>query len=311
MHRPPPWLLSAAHHLRVLSDDRVQLIDRDLESTIYRGRTAALLVAIVEGSSAPPQSRTQLHELTRSGVVVRIPKGMDRALAKRWLGEGLPLDHAHTALRTTINLTGGRGSDSELSAALQSLGFQVNARTPHTRRRFELFVSSDVVVDLLSRDVPSRQPAVVIQSSTHAPFHVWLDPGRTACVTCLRTHLTRSDPAAVLTDRALDSGSIPPDVIARTVARGLALRSWAAPQATIQALVGPHSVESLPDPFPVQRLASCASCGRPPWRSFPPSLQPRSKVPGTHRCQPAAWAIATARRLYHPLVGIARGLPDA
>lgn len=300
------WMLSPEHRVRALPDHCVEVLDTDHESTIYTDPTASVLLSLAE-ETAPPRTRTTrrvLRSLARSGLALRLPAGLDPTTADRWLRLGVSLEQARRALGTPLVLHEATPSCLALEAAFDALGFRVEG-TP-SRASLTVLAVPDLALALRSTP-PSHGPTVAIQTAWVSPFEVWLDPGRTACLACLRAHLLRSDRTADIAEAALPAPVLSPDTIAARVALGLAVCAWTGPHAILQPL---PSARTRPTPCPVQRRPTCPTCesGGPP--PLPTSLVPRPKTPGSHRWKPLAWARSLARDLQHAIGGVVRDLPD-
>ena len=298
------WMLSPAHRVRSLPDHCVEVLDTDHESTIYTDPTASVLRSLAEGRP-PPRIRTTrrvLRSLSRSGLALRLPAGLDRATASRWLRLGVSLEQARRAIATPLALHEATPPCPSLNTAFLALGLRVEASP--SRASLTVLAAPDLAVTLRSAP-PSPGPTVAIQTAWAAPFEAWLDPGRTACLACLRTHLLLSDRTAGLAEVALPAPVLSPGAIAARVAIGLATRAWDVPRALLQ----PPPSEPPTLPGLVQRRPTCPTCGSAGAPPRPPSLVPRPKAPGSHRWQPLAWARSLASDLQHAVGGVVRDLP--
>ena len=300
------WMLSPAHRLRSLPDHCVEVLDTDHESTIYTDPTASVLLSLVEGAPSPRSRTTRrvLRRLSRSGLALRLPAGLAPSVARRWLRLGVPLEQARRAIDTPLALHEATPRCSSLNTAFLALGLRV-ADSP-SRSTLTVLAAPDLALTLRSA-LPSPGPTVAIQTARVSPFEVWLEPGRTACLACLRAHLLRSDRTADLAEAALPAPVLSPDAIAERVAIGLATRAWDVPHALLQPL---PSVPTPPTrPCLVQRRPACPACGRAGAPPRPPVLVPRPKGPGSHRWRPLAWARSLASDLQHAIGGVVRDLP--
>ena len=301
-------------------------------------RSADEIVRALAGAVDPARAWYALMRLEKAGHITEHVPGIDREAAAFWLAQHVDPASAAAALgAAAVRVFADRRPLGErLGAALNGLGVAVAAvaridaaDTAGGRSDLDVVVTDDYLSDgLLRFDEAARAAQRRWLLVRPAGVEIWIgplfDPGRSACLGCLRYRLgqrlpgwdlaARRDPAG----RArIPLGSVPPAAEAGCLLAATEIaRSLAGGQQDLAGVLWSIGVRDRS--ARVHRLVGHPACpvcgGEPPPSAVPVQLRRRRIVydaDGGHRTVAPEDVLAAYEHLVSPIVGVAGSLTPA
>ena len=201
----------------VLPPDVVCLYSEDRKFFLHGELFCALAAAIAEGGKSFRELVRELeqdfpsaavHEalqrLIERRYVLPASRASDGAAAAYWASLGLPPESAERNLRdcrVRIRSIGVQGA-TELDAALSALGVRIVKRSPDLTVTLVSDYLDERLDELNRQHLSDHMPWILVQPSGIFPLvGPVLDPGKSACWTCLADRMKRNREVRALLDR--------------------------------------------------------------------------------------------------------------